>query len=134
MWTYEQATGKFYTPDGFLTAFGYSGRADGKNNPEMQSVPNVGPIPEGIYSIGRPEDTLTHGPFVLPLTPDPSNQMFSRGGFLIHGDSIVAPGSASEGCIILPRLVRNEIAASLDRTLKVISGPFQAADFTDEAT
>lgn len=125
MWTYVQINGRVYDPDGRVIGFGYSGRSGGKNNPHMQSVHDVGPIPTGIYTIGSPHDTVTHGPFVLPLTPDPSNQMFDRSGFLIHGDSIIAPGTASTGCIILPRLVRNEISESLDKKLKIITGPYE---------
>lgn len=81
---------------------------------------NWGPIPCGLYTIGAHVDTMTHGPFVLPLTPSPQNEMFGRSAFLIHGDSKVAPGSASEGCIILSRSVRERIAKSGDHELRVI--------------
>ena len=76
----------------------------------------------GKYTIGSPHDTLTHGPFVLPLQPDAGNQMFGRTGFLIHGDSVVEPGTASRGCIILSRAMRNDIALSGDKSLRVMSG------------
>jgi len=127
MWTYFQKTGELVR-DGQQRGLGYSGYNDpqsgqpGKNNPTLQHVHDVGPIPVGTYSIGSAEDTLTHGPFVLPLTPDPVNQMFGRAGFLIHGDSVVEPGTASRGCIIMARAIRNEIAASGDRMLQVVSG------------
>ena len=62
-----------------------------------------------------------HGPFVLRLTPAPTNEMFGRDGFLIHGDSIEHPGSASHGCIILPRAIREAIAKSDDDTLHVVA-------------
>jgi len=64
-------------------------------------------------------DTVTHGPYVLPLTPSLNNQMFGRSGFLIHGDSVVNPGTASEGCIILPRAVRQQIWGAGDHVLQV---------------
>ena len=102
--------------------WGYAGAADGKNNPEMQSVHNVGPLPVGLYDIGEPRNTPKHGPFVLPLTPHPENEMYGRSEFLIHGDSIAAPGTASEGCIIMNRIVRNHIAESGDTVLRVVSG------------
>ena len=106
---------------------GYSGRQpDGKNQPNKQSEHNIGPIPVGSYRIGPPIDTMTHGPFVMPLSPDPDNQMFGRDGFLIHGDSVVHPGTASEGCIILARDVRQKVWASADHTIHVISGTFVA--------
>jgi len=127
MWTYVQKTGQL-SHDGAYAATGYSGYDDpdtgqqGKNNPDLENVEDVGPIPVGSYSIGTPVDTVTHGPFVLPLAPDPANQMFGRVGFLMHGDSVVEPGTASRGCIIMGRPVRNQVAASGDNSLQVISG------------
>ncbi|HLW88801.1 MAG TPA: tlde1 domain-containing protein [Terriglobales bacterium] len=121
MWTYIQKTGELLR-HGLQVAAGYSGWQVGKNNPELQNVEEVGPIPVGKYFIGTAHDTLTHGPFVLPLTPDPANEMFGRSGFLMHGDSVVEPGTASRGCIIMSRAVRNEVAASGDKVLQVISG------------
>lgn len=121
MWTYEQLTGDLRY-DGKVVASGYSGHEEGKNNPAMQHVPNSGPIPVGYYTILAPRTTETHGPYVMPLEPFKQNQMFGRAGFLIHGDSIKAPGTASEGCIIIGRSVREAIWQSGDRTLKVVAG------------
>lgn len=98
---------------------GYSGRGEGKNNPKMQAVPEVGPIPQGRYRIGPMFDSDTHGPHCMRLTPESGTETFGRCGFLIHGDSIIHPGFASGGCIILPRAVRDEIAASRDYELMV---------------
>ena len=100
---------------------GYSGCDPGKNDPAYQTIPDVGPIPQGDYEIGSPENTEEHGPFVLPLTHNENNVMWGRSGFLIHGDSIEHPGQASKGCIILPRAVREQIAASGDNLLRVIA-------------
>jgi len=124
MWIYQQSTGKILDPKGLVLGFGYSGKGKYKNDPESQALANLGPIPEGYYIIGEPHDTLTHGPFVLPLTPDPQNKMFGRSGFLIHGDSVVMPGTASEGCIIAARYLREDIASSVIKLLTVISGIF----------
>lgn len=118
-WTYEQATGRMLH-DGERVAIGYSGAGDGKNNPAMQDVKNVGPLPCGLYTIDAPVDTVTHGPYVLRLEPYPENEMFGRAGFLIHGDSVVHPGTASEGCIILGRAIREKIWLSGDRQLEVV--------------
>lgn len=125
MHVYEQATGRWLDPTGRVLGTGYSGKDWGKNQPATQSIANTGPLPEGLYLIGSPRDTITHGPFVLPLTPDPANNMWGRKSFLVHGDSLVSPGSASEGCIILAITVRRAIAAiseSSDNLLQVISG------------
>jgi Protein of unknown function (DUF2778) len=122
MWTYKQSNGEL-SRDGVVEGDGYSGFEAGRNNPAMQEQPNVGPIPQGRYSIGSPECVDSpgpHGPFVLRLTPDPANQMFGRAGFLIHGDSIVQPGLASHGCIIMGRIIREKIAASGDTALTVV--------------
>lgn len=109
--------------DGVPAGTCYSGYETGKNNPGMQQVPDTGPVPQGLYSIGAPqcvESAGPHGPFILPLMPDPANAMFGRSGFLIHGDSIARPGFASRGCIIADRLIREAIAASGDTELTVI--------------
>ena len=121
MWIYEQTSGKLFR-DCIVVGVGYSGFGEDKNQPNDESVKDLGPIPHGKYSIGPPECVGApgpHGPFVLRLTPDPSNAMFGRDGFLIHGDSREHQGSASHGCIIMNRDVRNLIAASGDSELSV---------------
>jgi Protein of unknown function (DUF2778) len=120
MWTYSQATGKL-SRNGTLAAIGYSGaEPNGKNNPAMQEVHDVGPIPQGHYTIDAPFDSTLHGPYALPLIPASANEMFGRSGFLCHGDSVEHPGAASEGCIIMPRPVRQAIWQSGDRELQVV--------------
>jgi len=118
-WTYNQASGVL-SHDGEVIATGYSGHGLGENNPSLQDEPMVGPIPQGRYQIGPSFDSETHGPMVMRLTPEPDTNTFGRGGFLIHGDSILKPGSASLGCVIMPRLVRVEISASDDKVLEVV--------------
>lgn len=119
MWTYEQLTGRLLHY-GAEVAIGYAGAGDGKNNPDMQGVHNVGPLPVGRYTICAPCDTQTHGPYVLRLTPDAKNDMCGRAGFLIHGDSVQHPGTASQGCIIMPRAVRERVWNSGDRDFEVV--------------
>ena len=123
MWTYKQQSGEIWHGDPEPAGIGYSGAAPaGKNNPDTQDIPSVGPIPQGHYTIvGPPYSSLSHGPFVLTLSPDPSNEMFGRSGFLIHGDSIGHPGEASEGCIIMPLAVRQRIWYSGDHDLLVVA-------------
>jgi hypothetical protein len=120
-WTYAQKTGELQQ-DGEHLATGYSGAAEGKNNPEMQSVPNVGPIPQGSWTItGPPANTAEHGPYVLRLTPGEETDTFGRSGFLMHGDSKNAPGTASHGCVIVARPVREQVWESGDRDLEVVA-------------
>lgn len=118
-WVYEQVTGRLLQ-NGQRIAIGYAGIGDGKNNPDMQDVQGVGPLPKGVYEIGSPRDTPTHGPYVLPLTPDDANEMHGRSSFLIHGDSIRNPGFASHGCIVVGLTVREKVWLSGDRKLEVI--------------
>jgi hypothetical protein len=54
------------------------------------------------------------------LKPAASTNTFGRSGFLMHGDSTQSPGSASQGCIIMPRPVREQVWNSGDRDLKVV--------------
>jgi hypothetical protein len=122
MWTYEIITGRLYDNDGELVGVGYSGAPSQKNNPDAQSMKNEGPIPVGKYTIGSPVNSVTHGPFVLSLTPDENNLMWGRSAFLLHGDSKVDPGNASEGCIIQSRDVRETVWASGDHELQVVAG------------
>jgi hypothetical protein len=123
MWVYEQNTGKLISPDNELVATGYAGGNEGKNhegvnNHDMQGVKFVGPLPCGIYTFGEPVEHSHLGPFAIPLIPDPDNEMFGRGGFFCHGDTIPS-GNASEGCIIMGRSVREAMWASADHTLSV---------------
>jgi hypothetical protein len=116
---YYQRTGKLIDDDGMLMCTGYSGLGEGKNNPDMQDVKAVGPIPRGEYSIGRPYDSKNTGPLTIMLFPNSENEMFGRGDFRIHGDSIKEPGTASHGCIIAPRAVRDAIVNGTDKKLIV---------------
>lgn len=103
-----------------ILGVGYSGQPECKNDPNSCSVHNKGPIPPGLYTIEAPVDTKTHGPFVMWLTPDPRNEMHGRSAFGIHGDSVVHPGTASEGCIVTDRHTREAIHKSADINLEVV--------------
>lgn len=124
-WTYEVVSGRLYSDDGELIAKGYAGGNKGQvpeavNNPEYQSRHEIGPLPSGAYTIDAPYDHPQLGPYVMNLVPAPENEMFGRGDFRIHGDNSKGDHSASEGCIILPRDVRNRIWLSGDRSLDVV--------------
>ena len=119
MWIYRQANGQLWLGEECVGC-GYSGCGVGKNNPVMEDVHNVGPIPRGRYLIGPAHDTTTHGPYVLDLTPCDVLGMHGRGGFLIHGDNRHDPGMASHGCIVLPRDIRERIGTSGIELLEVV--------------
>ncbi len=122
-WAYIQRTGVLYRPDGTLAGTGYSGHGEGKNNPALQHVGRVGPLPVGYYTIG--ETTNTKGPLTVILEPDPHNFMFGRSTFRMHGDSSQHPGEASEGCIIQGHGVRAEFAADKGNKLAVYAESIQ---------
>ena len=124
-WTFEQATGNMIDPTGAVVATGYAGgncgnNPEGKNNPDMQDRPGIGPLPCGLYTLGTPVDHTHLGAYAVPLIPDPANDMMGRGDFYLHGDTTPS-GNASEGCIIMPRAIREAVVASGD-TLTVIRG------------
>ncbi len=120
-WTYAQKTGEL-RQDGKHVSTGYSGASEGRNNPAMENVSNIGPIPRGGWTIaGPPVDSKHHGPYVLKLNPAPSTETHGRSGFLMHGDSRKHPGGASQGCVILPRAVREEVWQSGDREFEVVA-------------
>lgn len=119
-WKWDQSAGEL-TRDGVLISKGYSGAGRGKNNPAMQALVAVGPIPAGHWLITGRYNSANVGPAALILDPRPGTQTFGRSAFRIHGDSIRAPGTASHGCIILPRAIRDRIWASGDRSLEVVT-------------
>ncbi len=109
---YSQSTGSLTctndtTGQQYLRCNGYSGRGPGLNNPAAQDQPNVGPLPQGDYTVGGPNNR--RGPVTLPLTPNPNNNMLGRSGFLIHGDNAALNNTGSEGCPVLPRSCREGI-------------------------
>lgn len=74
----------------------------------------------GVY------DSKNVGPFAIIVDAvdskpgDDRHDATGRGAFRIHGDSIRAPGTASKGCIILPRAIREKMWRSGVKDLEVI--------------
>src|SRR5882762_4348724 len=102
MWSYSVANGNL-SHDGVFVGAGYSGHDNGVqngiNNPDLENVHDVGPIPRGNYTI-QPffDDTGGKGPIVAHLDPEPGTEVFARSGFMIHGDNSTGNRSASHGC------------------------------------
>jgi hypothetical protein len=126
VWKYSQASGTIFDDAGKAAGYGYAGgncgkTPQGKNNPLMQAVHSVGPIPQGRYKIVGPAFThASAGPFCLRLEPCTGTDTFGRAGFMLHGDTN-PPGNASEGCIVQARPVRERVAASGDDDLLVVA-------------
>jgi hypothetical protein len=106
-WIYEQLTGNLIDPTGELQGKGYSGQPPHVNDADSQEMANWGPIPEGLWqAVELIPESKTHGPYAIRLEPYPETETFGRSGFLMHGDSVIHPGFASDGCIIQSRDVR----------------------------
>jgi hypothetical protein len=117
MYTYSQRTGELLHK-GKAFGRGYSGTGPGRDNPAMEGVPYIGPIPRGIYSIGPAYDDPHLGPCVMHLNPHPATNTFGRTAFRIHGNN--AANDASHGCIILGPQYRQAIRAGADKDLTVV--------------
>jgi hypothetical protein len=122
-WEYSQSTGELYQIQNgqrVRVGTGYSGINAGLNNPAMENTPNTGPIPRGTWRIGNPRRSPNTGPHVLDLSPIGHNA-HNRTNFQIHGDNRTPqPNDASNGCVILPRNIRERISNSGDTILTVI--------------
>jgi hypothetical protein len=86
----------------------------------MQIAMNVGPIPVGSWKIEAPIRHPHSGDYAMRLHPSPMTNTFGRTGFMMHGDSAAHPGMASDGCISMPRHVRERVWNSGDHELEVV--------------
>lgn len=122
MWTYHQ------NPPRMINAHGveqqhqvlYSGHGAGLNNPFMETVAGVGPIPKGRWRIvGWDAHHGELGPLVAILEPVGHNA-HGRSLFREHGDNAAANHSASDGCIIADHVLRQAHHDSGDLDLEVV--------------
>lgn len=120
MLRYEQATGQLTSSTGALLGLGYSGAPSAHNDPAQEMIKGIGPIPRGRYKLGALLQHSDHGPYAIVLIPDPTNEMYGRDSFLIHGDNIHDPGDASHGCIIQPYETRVAAWTQGDHELEVV--------------
>jgi hypothetical protein len=105
--------------DGILISMdGHCGNGEGLNNPDMQGVHNVGPLPRGRYKIGKWQAHPVLGVLSAALIPQPDSGGFAwlegRGGFYIHGPEL------SEGCIVQLHNTRFAMSLSGDSDLEVV--------------
>lgn len=101
-----------------VVGLGYAGATAGLNNPEMEHVRNVGPIPEGAYFLRETRHPRFRAPAFECVPTFPTSEKlkrYGRGGFWIHGDNASLNFSASSGCIILSRDARFEVQKWLKR-------------------
>jgi hypothetical protein len=90
---YARLTGEYFIghADGQyeLVGRGYAGHLEGLNNPALQHVRNVGPLPAGDYlaHLGKTHQRL--GRLAIYLEPLPETEMYGRSGFWCHGNKAV---------------------------------------------
>ncbi len=121
-YVYEQRSGRLLK-DGAFIAMGGSGHGDGFNNPELESQENIGPIPKGRYIIGGAIKHGKLGPCVMRLIACAETNTYGRTGFCIHGIGVEGWRESSEGCILLTRPIRENIARGVwdgDDQLEVV--------------
>lgn len=120
-WRLHIRSGEFRDAAGNLLAVAHSGHGDAMNDPARVRERNKGPIPPGRYVIGP---AFTHprcGPVSMRLVPMEGTDTFGRSGFLLHGPNRTAdPTDDSEGCPVLLRNEREQVARSDDRDLVVV--------------
>jgi len=101
-----QNTGEFFI-NGIKEGTGFAGAPDYINNPAAQCLQDLGPLPKGWYIMTDGDNAVTK--HSIRLTPTDGTDMCGRHSMLIHGDSIDAPGTGSQGCIILRVDIRLKI-------------------------
>ena|ERR1700689_2166797 len=118
---YSQTRGEFSNADGEIISIGWYAGGDmgtvpeAVNNPAFQFVPDVGPLPQNVYTASPMHVVPRVGP-CMTLTPDDPLAMHGRGGMLLHCNNPTRPPrSSSEGCAVAPSLAElNHIAALVE--------------------
>lgn len=125
-WKWDQSAGEL-SHDGNFIAKGYAGRGRGLNNPALQGLRALGPLPRGKWRMVEMRNSPNTGPVTIVLhaidaTPNnDTHDETGRGAFRIHGDNVKGDRSASHGCIILPRWLRERMWASKDHEIEVVA-------------
>lgn len=113
--TYSQSTGHLTDEQGNVVAVGFAGNDSrpgvnpqhipGYCNPEAEAIHLIGPLPRGLYDVGKWQRYPKVGSYAAPLTQI-EGESFGRNGFFIHGPSEEDPLNSSEGCIVIPHTQR----------------------------
>lgn len=123
---YAQATGRLWLRDegsqekATPLGRGYAGHPPHVNATDAEALVARGPVPRGGYKLVGPFNHVRLGPVVFYMEPDKGNQMFGRSGFFVHGDNQFGNQTASHGCIILSRAVRERMQTEGVRRLVVV--------------
>ena len=99
----SQGGGTIKSSLGVFVAMCWAGCGIGKNNPSMQEVHDIGPLPRGLYRVGPWEEMHPGlGPMVAHLEMV-SGESFGRSGFYFHGpaNDPAKYGQESHGCVVV---------------------------------
>lgn len=129
--TFSQSQGTITQDDGTLvTDQAFAGNdsrpgvnpthIQGRNNPDAQGIHKIGPLPQGVYTLGAWEEHPRLGPICSPLTQI-SGETFGRDAFYIHGPSSLDYANSSEGCIVVPHVPREAIMNLAPDTITVVA-------------
>lgn len=116
MYEYSSATGTWKLEETPLGT-GYSGCVDGRNNQTLEWMPDVGPIPRGLYRVSKSYTSKITGPLTFALIPE-GHSACGRTGFRIHGDN--SRHDASKGCIVLDHALRVELDKNTPAFVRVV--------------
>lgn len=122
LWEYRIDDGSL-SKDGELVGFGYSGAPGYTNRSSEVDKKSKGPIPPGEWFFDR-APWSRKGPQVMSLIRGPQTETFGRSAFMIHGDNKRRNRSASNGCIVFDRHIRDQLAADAPGRLVVLPGGF----------
>ena len=94
------------------------GHLQGRNNPRLQAVHCIGPLPTGVYRCGSWGVYPKVGKMACPLTQI-AGETYGRDGFFIHGPGEGDPANSSEGCIVVPHDDRLKVMGANPTTVTV---------------
>lgn len=129
---YYQGKGTLMDMEDRIVGKGYSGAPGHVNAPDDERLKGQGVIPRGTWIVGpvieRSQDTDHKGENLIKRVPDKTTAERVRAvgrdpfSFYIHADSVKNPGTASEGCIIMPkkgdRMAIRELQAARIRVVR----------------
>lgn len=119
--TYRQVDPAIFSDGEELTGSPiYSGHGEGLNNPAMEAVHNVGPIPAGRWHIQSWQDNYENKGSVVAILLPVGHDAHGRSGFLIHGPHADDHFDSSDGCIIAPHSVRQQMRDNGSSDLLVV--------------
>lgn len=87
----------------------YSGKGVDQNKTSSENLKMKGPIPRGWWDIKSGYAHPKLGNPTFNLDPHADTDTFDRDLFRLHADNLRGDNSASEGCIVCSRAVREQI-------------------------